>query len=244
MRSIMATLAALTGILSIAIFLLAPAAAMLGVLSPLAAFGLFARGLLLGILLSMVFGGVGLFRTRARTGLAGRGRAWLGSFAGLLMLVFLVAVVLSNPRSPIHDVTTDIDDPPAFSEAVAEQPDRRNGVAYPDGGDEVPDRQRELFPDLESITLAASPAEAVEQSRAAALALGWTVTSVDADAGIVEAYDKTTFFRFVDDVVIRVRPAAGGSEIDVRSNSRVGGGDLGANAKRIRAFRDELTSME
>ena len=141
-------------------------------------------------------------------------------------------------------MTTDIDDPPAFSEAIAQQPDRRNGVAYPDGGDDVPATQRELFPDLETLTLAATSAEAVEQSRKAALAIGWTVTAVDADSGIIEAYDTTTFFRFVDDVVIRVRSTAGGSEIDVRSNSRVGGGDLGANAKRIRAFLDELTSME
>ncbi len=244
MRSIMATLAAVTGLLAIAIFLLAPAAAMLGVLSPLAAFSAFALGLLGGMLLSLVFGAIGLFRTRAKTGLAGRGRAWVGTFVGLGFLAFLIAVRFAGTVSPIHDVTTDIDDPPAFSEAVAKLSDRTNGVAYPDGGDDVPATQRELFPDLETLTLTATPAEAVEQSRTAALALGWTVTSVDADAGIIEAYDQTTFFRFVDDVVIRVRPAPGGSEIDVRSNSRVGGGDLGANAKRIRAFRDELTSME
>ena len=244
MRSTMATLAAVTGLLCIAIFLLAPAAAMLGVLSPLAAFSAFGLAIAGGMLLSLVFGAIGLFRTRAKTGLAGRGRAWVGTFVGLGFLAFVVATRFAGTASPIHDVTTDIDDPPAFSDAIAQQPDRRNGVAYPDGGDDVPARQRELFPDLGTLTLAAAPAEAVEQVRAAALALGWTVTSVDAGTGIVEAYDETTFFRFVDDIVIRVRPTAGGSEIDVRSNSRVGGGDLGANAKRIVAFLDELTSME
>jgi uncharacterized protein (DUF1499 family) len=240
----MATLAAVTGLLAIAIFLLAPAAAMLGVLSPLAAFSAFGVALLGGMLLSLVFGAIGLFRTRAKTGLAGRGRAWIGILVGLGFLAFVAAVRLGGTVSPIHDVTTDIDDPPAFSEAIAQQPDRRNGVAYPDGGDDVPATQRELFPDLETLTLAATPAEAVEQSRTAALAIGWTVTAVDADSGIIEAHDTTTFFRFVDDVVIRVRSTAGGSEIDVRSNSRVGGGDLGANAKRIRAFLDKLTSMD
>ena len=36
--------------------------------------------------------------------------------------------------------------------------------------------------------------------------------------------------------MIRVRPHAGGSRIDLRSVSRVGQGDLGANARRIARF--------
>ena len=60
---------------------------------------------------------------------------------------------------------------------------------------------------------------------------------------MVEAYDVTAVFQFVDDVVIRVRPAGDGSVVDLRSNSRVGGGDLGANAARIRAFREKLSAI-
>ena len=59
--------------------------------------------------------------------------------------------------------------------------------------------------------------------------------------GRIEASDRTLVFRFVDDVVIRLRPArGGGTQLDVRSKSRDGRGDLGANAGRIRAFRDAL----
>ena len=46
----------------------------------------------------------------------------------------------------------------------------------------------------------------------------------------------TAIFRFVDDIAIRVRPTASGTVVDVRSKSRDGRGDLGANAERIRAF--------
>jgi uncharacterized protein (DUF1499 family) len=68
------------------------------------------------------------------------------------------------------------------------------------------------------------------------------VVAADPAAGRIEATATTFWFGFVDDVVVRVRPAAGGgSRIDVRSVSRVGKSDVGANAKRIRAYRAALT---
>jgi len=48
--------------------------------------------------------------------------------------------------------------------------------------------------------------------------------------------------RFKDDVVVRVAPATNGSRIDVRSVSRVGRSDLGANARRIRMFLTALSA--
>jgi uncharacterized protein (DUF1499 family) len=106
----------------------------------------------------------------------------------------------------------------------------------------VPKQQSAAFPDLTSITLSAAPAEALKSARRTAEALGWTVTWVNTEALTMEAYATTSVFRFVDDVAIRVRSAGSGSVIDLRSNSRVGGGDLGANAARIEAFRELLTS--
>jgi uncharacterized protein (DUF1499 family) len=55
---------------------------------------------------------------------------------------------------------------------------------------------------------------------------------------VIEAVDTTAVMAFKDDVAIRVRGGAQGTQIDLRSASRVGEGDLGANAKRIRAFLD------
>jgi uncharacterized protein (DUF1499 family) len=79
--------------------------------------------------------------------------------------------------------------------------------------------------------------------RAAALARerGWDLALVDEAAGIVEATATSRFFRFKDDVVLRVRPApGGGSLVDMRSISRVGVSDVGVNAKRVRAFLADL----
>jgi uncharacterized protein (DUF1499 family) len=70
----------------------------------------------------------------------------------------------------------------------------------------------------------------------AARAMGWEMVAADSAAGRVEATATTRWFGFKDDVVVRVRPDGAGSRIDVRSVSRVGGSDVGANAARIRAY--------
>jgi uncharacterized protein (DUF1499 family) len=100
---------------------------------------------------------------------------------------------------------------------------------------------REAYPDLAPIELTAAPAEALRHAERAAEALGWEVTAVRADVGELEAKEVSALFEFVDDVAIRVLPNGTGSRVDVRSKSRDGKSDLGANAARIRRFRDELT---
>lgn len=243
-NSVVATVALVLGGLGVVAAVIGIGGIQLGLLSPLA--GFFLAGLLTALCgLGAVISGVGgLVRTRAASGRAGRGRAWAGLGLGAL----LVAGIVSGPAlsgsggatAAIHDVTTNIEDPPEFSDAVRSAPGRQNGVDYPDGGETVPEQQRSAYPDLAPIELDLSPAQALERAQRVAEDLGWTVTAVDRERGVVEAFDVTRFFRFVDDVVIRVRPRGAGSVVDLRSNSRVGGGDLGANAGRIRAFRDRL----
>jgi uncharacterized protein (DUF1499 family) len=82
-----------------------------------------------------------------------------------------------------------------------------------------------------------APAGAFEAALAAARAEGWSIDATDPENGRIEASVRSFWFGFVDDVVVQVSPAEGGSRIDVRSTSRVGVSDLGANAKRVRAFQ-------
>jgi uncharacterized protein (DUF1499 family) len=242
-RSAAATIALYLGCVSVGALAVGIASIHLDLLSPLTGFEIAAYGALLSGLLAALSGLVGLLRTRASVGLAGRSRAWAGLALGAAGLLALLGPTLAAGRvPPIHDVTTNPDDAPAFSDAVRDAEGRQNGVAYPDGGDEVPGLQRAAFPDLAPIQVATAPDETFRRARQVAQLLGWTITRADPAAGAIEAYDVTRVFRFVDDVVIRIRPAAAGSVVDLRSNSRVGLGDLGANAVRIRAFRDELTA--
>ncbi len=241
-RSIAATLSVWLGGLALAAAVLGPLLIHLGILAPLQGFYFFALSIP-GILLALGFGVTGLFRTRAAAGREGRTRAVAGTAIGAVLAAVLANAISSGGGAPpIHDVTTNIDDPPAFSDAVRTAPDRVNGVDYPDGGESVPEQQRSACPDLGPIEVALAPDAVLARAPEIAENLGWQVERVDPDAGVVEAYDVTAVFQFVDDIVIRVRPAGDGSVVDLRSNSRVGGGDLGANAARIRAFREKLSA--
>ena len=102
--------------------------------------------------------------------------------------------------------------------------------------------QRDAYPDIQPITLAEPPQKAFERALAAAQAMGWEIVARDPAAGRIEAVDTTFWFGFRDDVMVRIAAApGGGSRVDVRSKSRVGRGDAGTNARRIRGFRERLS---
>ena len=175
----------------------------------------------------------------------GRGRAVLLAAVVVGLAIASVAVPWQWRRTaravpPIHDITTDMEHPPEFVALHDRRPGALNPVEY--GGPEVAAQQRAGYPELAPATLSMPPAAAVGRAVSTARDLGWEVVAVDTAAGRVEATDRTRWFGFYDDVVIRVTPAAGGSRVDVRSLSRVGGSDVGTNARRIRTFLARLTS--
>jgi uncharacterized protein (DUF1499 family) len=166
--------------------------------------------------------------------------AAIGIVAGLAVVSVPSAAILSaRGKPPIHDITTDPDNPPAF---VAVLP-LRTGAANPPeyAGADIAAQQRRAYPDIQPLMLQVNGEEAFGRALAVVRALGWNVVASDREAGRIEAVDSTFWFGFKDDVVIRVREAAAGStRIDVRSKSRVGVGDLGTNAKRVRTLLDRL----
>jgi uncharacterized protein (DUF1499 family) len=135
---------------------------------------------------------------------------------------------------PIHDISTDLTDPPAFVAVLPHRADAQNPATY--GGPEVAAAQRKGYPDIQPLELATALEAAYARALAAAQAMGWELIAADAATARIEATATTLWFGFKDDVVVRVRPAATGSRIDVRSVSRVGKSDVGTNAKRIRAY--------
>jgi uncharacterized protein (DUF1499 family) len=108
------------------------------------------------------------------------------------------------------------------------------------GGDKIATQQRDAYPDVRPLMLSVPPAQAFERALATVREKGWELVAADGTAGRIEATDTTFWYGFKDDVVIRVKPADGGSRVDVRSLSRVGGGDAGTNAKRVRGYLDAL----
>jgi uncharacterized protein (DUF1499 family) len=227
-RSRIAVLAGALGALGIFDILLGPALIHAGAVSPMFGFQwLFGIGLLEAVV-GLAVGLFALYRTRAGAGRGGRGFAWFGIGAGLAAVAILVLASRPGAGLPaINDITTDLEDPPAFSATDRE-------MSYP--AERFAPQQRAAYPDLEPIRVSSTPDRALILAKETAESLGWEILSFDPAAGRLEAREVSRTFRFVDDIVVRVRPMAAGAVIDVRSKSRDGRGDLGENARRIRAF--------
>jgi len=153
--------------------------------------------------------------------------------AALLLGAASAAVPLEHLRRVktlpyINDITTDTEKPPQF---LQPKPYERHFAELQGIG----------YPHLQPLQLALPPAQAFARARAAAQALGWEIVVLDESAGRIEALATTRWFGFKDDMVVRIVPAGAGSRIDVRSKSRVGRSDIGANARRIKEF---LTRVE
>ena len=160
--------------------------------------------------------------------------------AAVLVSLFPLSALLSGGGAPpIHDITTDTENPPQFVAAVAlNEPGRTD---Y--DGEAIAEQQRAAYPDIRPVTLPVDTGAAFERALAAVEAIGWELLATDATAGRIEATDRTFWFGFADDVVIRISDAGdGASRVDARSQSRVGGGDLGTNANRVREFLNTLTN--
>jgi uncharacterized protein (DUF1499 family) len=171
--------------------------------------------------------------------------------SGILMLNFGFWAKRAFGVPPIHDISTDLDDPPDFADVIAlrEQsgavnpPDYVRETKGRDGMINVPDAQRRAYPDLQPGLLNMPPAEAFAAADRAARSMGWDIVASVPNEGRIEATDTTTYFGFADDISIRVRASGPGSRVDVRSKSRVGMSDLGANAARIRRYLAELAEQ-
>ncbi|MFW6199509.1 MAG: DUF1499 domain-containing protein [Gemmatimonadota bacterium] len=164
------------------------------------------------------------------------------------MVVALAPIAVIAPQviqgasvPAIHDITTDTEDPPRFDAIVEIRGDAPNPLSYGAGmesPEELARLQEEAYPEIESLRTELEAEEAVARAVEVLQAQGHEVVNreIESGVGIVEAVATTFWFGFRDDVVVRVRPADGGSVVDVRSVSRVGQSDLGKNAERIREF--------
>jgi uncharacterized protein (DUF1499 family) len=172
-----------------------------------------------------------------------RARPWVPIAALCIGLLAATPPLIMRSQAksvpPIHDITTDMQDPPAFVTLAPVREQGPNKSAY--GGPEIAAQQVKAYPEIKPRTLSVPPSEAVQKVIDASRSMGWEVVATDTAAGRVEATDTTRWFGFKDDIVIRVRPQAGGSLIDARSASRVGRSDIGKNADRLREFLAKLS---
>jgi uncharacterized protein (DUF1499 family) len=176
---------------------------------------------------------------------------------GMLNLLSTKDKVASLPF--IHDVTTDTQDPPTFGAVImAERAEVKNVNTVEYAGKRAPTQakdadgkpvmklvsalQTQAYPEVRTIVLNVSPDAAFSLAERVALDMGWEIKETDAASGRIDATDTTFWYGFKDDVTIRLRTAEGdGTRVDIRSISRIGGSDIGANAARVEAFLENLS---
>ncbi len=248
MFSLLATVVLLAGLAALGLALAAALGYRFGAID----LGLSFQLLRYGIYAAFVAVAFGLFVTLVllvRSPKAGLVSALIGTVCGAGLLGMIVPQIMTARSVPaIHDVTTDTDNPPDF---VAIRPLRDDAPNPPDyvlrpeclgeGTKTVPEFQREAYPDIETLTFDEAPGAVFARAEQAVRDLGWDLVAVVEEEGRIEASETSLWFGFTDDVVIRIRAASGGgTELDIRSKSRVGCSDIGMNAKRIRAFLERM----
>ena len=136
---------------------------------------------------------------------------------------------------PIHDITTDFENPPRFVHITGTRRKSDHPLSY--DGPEVAAMQKKGYPDIGPIVVKASPDKVFEASKQVLAGMGLEIIDAEPIQGRIEATDKSLLFGFEDDVVLRIVPGTDGTtRVDMRSKSRVGRSDLGINADRVREF--------
>lgn len=202
-------------------------------------------GIAIGMLVALIGILLGLFaivaNLRTKAGLMGT------AMFGLALSVGYLGVMASQASGgsgapPIHDISTDLANPPAFTKLTL----RADNLA----GVETVEKWRELhgaaYGDLKPVVIAKPVAAVIADADRLAKERGWDVALADGNAGQFEATEHVWWIRFEDDIIIRAVPTADGkgSTVDMRSVSRVGVSDLGENAKRIKAFMAALAAAQ
>ena len=228
-RSAAAVWSTRLAVIAVIAFVAGPVLAHFGIVSPLTGFTLFAVGGLLGVL-TLVIAIIAAVR-------AGAAAASVGLVLGIaITLAFLIIAAPGRKHPRINDITTDTSHPPVFVKAGSLPGNQGRDMNYP--GTTFADQQRQGYPDLGPLHLPVPPNQAFERVKTTAQQMPvWQITRIDPTAHALEGVATSRLFRFHDDFVIEVRDGGDGtSMVEMRSKSRDGKGDIGANAARINTF--------
>ncbi len=230
-------------LIALALILAGVIGAHFDLIVPFLGFQLFLLGLLFGVL-SLILGIIGLFRTRRPEWRSSRGRAMVASYLGVIFTGLLVYLAVSAKGYPaINDITTDVDNPPQFVHAANLAPNQGRNLSYNKA--KYAARQEQGYGPVQPLRVSQDPDQCFKEvSTLASDMHGWRVTYTDARTRTIEGVATTPLFHFHDDFVIQVRPApnGNGSLVEMRSKSRDGEGDVGANYNRIENFFRTLSA--
>ena len=202
------------------------------------AFDLIGNSVMLAVAIFLVGTIVGFLASKSYPELAKAAR-----FASLLSVVPLIVLgnqfIKTQTLPAIHNISTDVQNPPSFNAIASVRGPDANPLEYP-ATNIAP--QQAAYPNVKTLILEQPVSEVFARAMSVVEENGWEIVAQDADAGIIEATATTLLWGFKDDVVIRVTEGESSTLVDVRSVSRVGASDIGANAKRIESILSDLAN--
>ena len=222
-----------TVVLTVLLYVGGPLLARLHAVPPIAGFAVFVLSSLPGVL-ALFAGGVVLMQ----------GDRWRGATGLVIGLVPIATLALGLVKArhipPINDISTNLDNPPQLTVAAQAPENRGKDLAYPEA---FKAQVAEGYDGLISLQLQLPADAAFRLARdVAAKRPDWTLTRIDPATLTLEGEETSGIFQFTDDFVIRILPLDGSAQVDMRSRSRVGKGDFGANARRIRDYFAALSA--
>lgn len=192
----------------------------------------FGLSLLVSVALALLSLGVNVYRIY-QTGFSSiAGRVMGFGFSFIVIVLFSTFIVQIKKYPPIHDITTDVNDPPVFKQALFRRKPSDNSL---DGSIDI-DKQLAFYEGINTVESNLALSEVFPLILSIAKDMQWHIHFADETTGTIEAEVTSPLLGFVDDIVVRVRTDEQSTYIDLRSASRVGVSDLGANAKRIKQF--------
>ncbi|PLX36327.1 MAG: hypothetical protein C0606_16685 [Hyphomicrobiales bacterium] len=233
------------GVFAVPVLVLTGLARRVDLIDPLAAIGAIAVGSGLGLsaLVLSIVAFAGIWRD-GRRGLGDAVRGFIPGLIAVAPLAFATAMVVFHPQ--MADISTDVDEPPVYPVDLRGTHFAANSMAPPPRAER--ERQRTAYPDIVSRRFPLSPILMFETVRLTIREEGWPVIAERAPrpermVGEFQVTARTLLFSFPDDIVIRVLPDPYGARVDIRSSSRYGRHDLGANAERIRTIFAAIDEM-
>lgn len=164
-------------------------------------------------------------------------QASLAGYISLIPLLFLGSQIMTATSLPmIHNISTDVIDPPKFDKIIELRGDNSNPHTY--DIELLAQVQLDAYPKVKTLVVKQSKQEVYEKSLRVVESLGWDIVNQDSINGTIEASQTSFLWGFTDDIVVRLVESNEKTKIDLRSVSRIGRSDLGQNAKRIRLFYD------
>jgi uncharacterized protein (DUF1499 family) len=179
-----------------------------------------------------------------KDGLIGMGASLSAIGIAVLLLAYPTYIAIKARNLPwIYDITTDPIDPPRYDTLAKARPRDANPIVY--AGLTAAELQLEAYPDIEPLDADIDTRSAYNAALSIINRRRWRVVEARAPdqgrpEGRIEAVARTPIMGFRDDVIVRVRAFEGGARVDVRSSSRYGSFDFGANAARIRSLLEDI----